>query len=83
MWDFATWGNVRMPYKKAKQNQIDLYRLLKAYEIDATRLSKMLGCSFPTAKKKLDDPGKLTVDELMVISTKGHVAIERIREAIG
>ena len=72
-----------MPYKKSKQNQIDLYRLLKAYEIDATKLSKMLGCSFPTAKKKLDDPGKLTVDELMVISSKGHVAIDLIRGAIG
>ena len=72
-----------MPYKKTKQHQTDLYRLLKAYEIDATRLSKILGCSFPTAKKKLDNPGKLTVDELMEISTKGHVAIDLIRGAIG
>lgn len=71
-----------MPYKKIKQNQIELHRLLKAYELNATALARILNCSFPTAKKKLDDPGKLTVDELMVISTKGHVAIDLIREAI-
>lgn len=72
-----------MPYKKTKQNQIELQRLLKAYGMNATELSKLLKCSFPTAKKKLDNPGKLTVDELMEISSKGHVAIDLIRGAIG
>ena len=72
-----------MPYKKVRQNQIELHRLLKAYELNATILSRILNCSFPTAKKKLDDPGKLTVDELMLISSKGHIAIDLIRGAIG
>ena len=72
-----------MPYTKRKGNQIELQRLLKAYGMNATALSRLLKCSFPTAKKKLDKPGKLTVDELMEISTKGHVAIDLIRGAIG
>lgn len=72
-----------MPYKKTKQNQIELHRLLKAYELNATALARILNCSFPTAKKKLDNPGKLTVDELMVVSSKGHISIDLIRGAIG
>ena len=72
-----------MPYKKETRNQIELHRLLKAYDLNATKLSRILDCSFPTAKKKLDDPGKLTVDELMLISSKGHIAIDLIRGAIG
>ena len=72
-----------MPYKARTRNQIELHRLLKAYGLNATTLSKVIGCTYPTAKKKLEDPGLLTVNELMMISSKGHIAIDLVRGAIG
>lgn len=71
-----------MPYKKRERNQIELYRLLMAYGLNATALSRILGCTFPTAKKKLENPGLLTVNELMLIHSKGHIDMETLRGAI-
>ena len=61
------------PYEKSKM-------LLRAYDLTATRLSKVLGCTYPTAKKKLDNPGYITTDEWGKIHRKHHVPIEEIRE---
>ncbi len=70
-----------MPYIKPKPKPFDgLRRLLLGYEIDAVRLTQILDCSYPKAKSRIDNPGKLTVEELDMIRRNGHVPIEEIRE---
>lgn len=55
-------------------------RLLLGYGVTASKLSRILDCSFPKAKSRIDNPGKLTVEELDMIRRYGHVPIEEIRE---
>lgn len=57
-------------------------RLLLGYELTAPRLADVLGCSVPTARQRLEDPGSLTVAELARINRAGHIPIEEIREAL-
>lgn len=61
------------PYGKSKM-------LLRAYDLTPTRLAKVLGCTYPTAKKKIDNPGYITTDEWGKIHRRHHVPIEEIRE---
>lgn len=72
-----------MPYKKPKQIPFEsITRLLKGYDLQASRLSKVLGCSVPTARAKLAEPSKLTLKDLSMISRYGHVHWDEIRENI-
>ena len=73
-----------MPYIKPKQPPFaKLTRLLRGYGFDGPSLGKVLGCSHPTAKKKIDNPELLTLAELKKINQAGHIPAEEIREAIG
>ena len=68
-----------MPYIP-KRNPYDKSRkLLLAYEITSTVMMNILGCSRPTAIKKLNNPGELTMDEWQKISKRGHIPVEEIR----
>lgn len=71
-----------MPYKKPTQKFIEITRLLKGFDLNATNLSKILDCSIPTARKKLLNPEYLTLAELEAIHRKGHIEWDRIRNAI-
>lgn len=72
-----------MPYiKRTEPPFVKIRRLLLGYELDAVALSKVLGCSYNTARARLDNPSTLTVGELDTISAKGHVPIDEIRAAI-
>lgn len=68
-----------MPYIPPNRKYDKSKKLLLAYEISATRLSNILGCSQPTARKKLNNPGELTTDDWHMISKRGHVPVEEIR----
>lgn len=70
-----------MPYTKTIRPYSQTRRLLLGYELTAAPLAKVLGCSVPTARKKLNSPGQLTADDWEKINTKGHVPLEEIREA--
>ena len=70
-----------MPYTKPKPTPFNgMKRLLLGYELTAPRLATVLGCSEPTARTRLNNPGSLTVEELDKIRRIGHVPIEEIRE---
>lgn len=72
-----------MPYLKPKPRPFDgMRRLLLGYELNAARLSTVLGCSEPTARSRLNNPGTLTVEELDKIRRFGHVPVEEIREKV-
>lgn len=56
--------------------------MLKGHDLNATRLAKVLGCSYPTAKAKLDDPTKFTFKDVLAIHYKGHIDKETLKGAI-
>lgn len=71
-----------MPRLKQTENFIEIRRLLKGYDLNAPKLATVLGCSAPTARRKLNEPELLTLSDLKAISQKGHVPIDEIREAV-
>jgi len=72
-----------MPYvKKPEQPFAKMTRLLRGYGLTATEMSRLLGCSYPTGQKRLNQPESLTLAELDRISRAAHIPIEEIREAI-
>lgn len=71
-----------MPYKKTQKEFIEFVRLLKSHDLNATKLAKVLGCTYPTAKAKLDDPTRFTFKDVLAIQNKGHIHKEEILGAI-
>ena len=72
-----------MPYVKSREVPfVTVRRLLLGRELDATALAKGLGCSYNTAKKRLDNPGSTTLEELDRVCRSGHVPMDDIRAAI-
>lgn len=70
-----------MPY--IKQPRDPLRALFKSYDIvDGTKLARVLGASPKTGRRRFQEPHKLTVEELLRISAKGHIPIDEIRAAI-
>lgn len=68
-----------MPYIPKVRKYDKSRKLLLAYEVGASKLKDILGCSQPTARKKLNNPGELTGDDWMQISRKAHIPVEEIR----
>ena len=72
-----------MPYKKPKRIPGEEFsRLLKGYDLNAPALAQILGCSIPTARKKLTEPGRFTLMDIARIHSHGHISIEELRNAI-
>ena len=74
-----------MPYVKplSPQPWARMSRLLKGYGMTGPRLAAILGVSRPTAKARIDAPGKLTLEELDKISRRGHIPLDELRDCIG
>ena len=72
-----------MPYLKPKKVPfISVRRLLLSYRLNARRLSMMLGCSWSTAQRKMENPELWTLKELMTICSMAHIPVDEMREAI-
>lgn len=71
-----------MPYKKSSVPFESMARLLKGYDLNAPELARVLGCSVPTAREKLKDPGRLTLRDLAKVNTYGHISLDIIKQAI-
>ena len=72
-----------MPYIKPHKAPFGaMTRLLKGYGYDGAALAKVLGCSAPTARKRISSPESLTLLELDRLNRYGHIPIEELREAI-
>ena len=57
-------------------------RLIRGYGYDGVSLAKVLGCSPPTARRKLLEPQYLTVGDLDKLRRSGHIPLEEIKEAL-
>ncbi len=71
-----------MPYLKTNIPFADLQQLLKGYGLSGPKLSRVIGCSHVTAKKKIDYPEFLTVGDLDKISRNFHIPMDDIRGAM-
>lgn len=71
-----------MPYVPKVGRHEKSKRLLLGYEITAAKLAKYLGCSEPTARDRLRNPGKLSGDQWLIISKRAHIPVEEIRSVI-
>lgn len=61
---------------------VKMRRLLLGYGFNGPKLAKVIGCSDPTARRRLDDPSELTLGDIMKINRTGHVPMEELRAAI-
>ena len=78
---FMWCGGDTMPH--IKQSPDKLRRVLNAYELNvSTKLSQILMCSPTTAIRRIETPEDLTVRELRLIASRGHIPIEEIRGAL-
>lgn len=72
-----------MPYvKKAEVRNAAFSRLITGYGLNAPKLAKVLGCSVPTARKKLTGESDYSFTDFHRINRFGHIPIEELREAI-
>lgn len=72
-----------MPYVKQKEPSFaKLGRLLKGYGLNGAKMAKILDRSQPTGKDRIDHPGNLTLDELSLISSRAHIPMDELRDAI-
>ena len=65
-----------------KTRFIEFTRLIRGYGFNSVSLSKILNCSPPTAKKKLDNPSLFTLGDISNLNLTGKIPIEEIRDAI-
>lgn len=74
-----------MPYTKPLLTQPwgRMHRLLTGYGLTGPKLAEILGVSRPTARNRLDEPGKLTLEDLDKIARYGHIPLDELRECIG
>lgn len=73
-----------MPYTKPLTTApfARMTRLLKGYDMNGVTLGKVLGCSAPTARGKIDNPERLTLGDLDKLRRVGHIPLEEIKEAL-
>lgn len=67
--------NETVPFERVK-------RLIKGYGITGSGLAAILGVTKPTGKRKLDNPERLTLADIHAISSKAHIPMNEIWEAI-
>lgn len=72
-----------MPYTKPLTTApfARMTRLLKGYDMNGVTLGKVLGCSAPTARGKIDNPERLTLGDLDKLRRVGHIPLEELKEA--
>lgn len=73
-----------MPYTKPLTTApfARMTRLLKGYDMNGVTLGRVLGCSAPTARGKIDNPERLTLGDLDKLRRVGHIPWDEIKEAL-
>ena len=66
-----------------KDNTDPMRRVINAYELNTGRaLAPVLCCSTGTALRRIETPEDLTLRELRMLASRGHIPIEEIRGAL-
>lgn len=67
--------------KKKEPDFIKVGRLIRGYATPP-KVAEMLGCSTPTARKKMNEPELFTLGELNMICRRAHIPVEDMRQAV-
>lgn len=71
-----------MPYIKPKVVPFDSFsKFIKGY-CSAPELAEVLGCTAPTARKKIQKPELFTLGDIKKISERKHIPIDELKGAI-
>lgn len=65
-----------------KTNFDGVRKLLLAYEVNTTDIVRILGCAYPTARKKLRNPEYFTLGELKQITLETDIPQEEMGAVI-
>ena len=72
-----------MPRLRQTRPEFDsVSRLLKGYGANAASIARALKCAPATAKKKLDDPKRFTIEDLAHLCFAYGIPFEEMRESI-
>lgn len=61
---------------------VTVERLLRGYGLTPSRLAKLWGCSYNTARARLERPSTLTLGELEAVSMRAGIPMQEIRDSI-
>ena len=68
---------------RLKDHTDAMRRVLNAYELNiGCRLGSVLGVAPATALRRIENPEDLTVRELRLLASRGHVPIDELRAAL-
>lgn len=70
-----------MPYIKKKTEFDKVTKLIRGYATPP-KIAEMIGCSAPTARKKLNNPQEFTLGEIRTICLRAHIPVEDMRGAM-
>ena len=59
-----------------------LTMLIRSYGINSVKLAEILGCSQPTAMKKLTMPKFMTLEDVVNLSVVGGIPINKVKAVI-
>lgn len=71
-----------MPYIKPKKVPFDNFAKYIKGRCSSPELAAVIGCSAPTARKKINNPELFTLGDLKKISERKHIPIEELRGEI-
>lgn len=71
-----------MPLIKKDLSFPALVRLIRGYAINGSRLAEILGCSVPTAIKKMEEPKRFTLEDIYSLSITGGIPLNEIKQAL-
>ena len=57
-------------------------RLLKSYDLNGNNLSEAIRCSPATARRKIVEPQRLTMGDMLAVNRKFGVPLDDLRRAI-
>lgn len=69
--------------RKERVPFVAMTRLLRGYEMNGPKLGAVLHCAEATARKKITNPGCLTLEDIYLINTRAEIPMEELRAAMG
>lgn len=71
-----------MPYLKQPEEPFAATRRLLRGYFKTVELAKVLSVSPGTARSKVENPGRITLEDLKLINQRGHISKEELMEVV-
>ena len=84
--DFKVRAAKKLAVNKRKRGKIPFYQVLRtlaSYGLAAGQLSVVWGCAYTTSARRLQDPGLITLRELVQVSDQAGIPLDELLAAVG